>query len=281
MIEQFLRNEFIVLACVVAGWVVGRWAYRKVINRRTAHSEAPEDGDWHVPDAVAFVGGAFGIILGLLLVFAVQHFTDAKDASRQEAVAEVALFQASGPYPQEERDVFRHSVVCLMESTASDDWQAGAAGDLTGSENTNAWMIKMQQLAGDLTIDSEVQTATYYSLTEQIVEASKYRQLRLMYALPDIPLAIWIVIYICTFAFITLLVVHLGDRRRTAAISVAACGLVLIAIVGTLTILDFPYSGFGASLRPTALDASLIQLEDAYPGAIWEPCEELAASTPG
>ena len=47
-------------------------------------------GGSRLTDAIAFVGGAYGIVLGLLLVFAVQHFVDTRHVSREEAITAAA-----------------------------------------------------------------------------------------------------------------------------------------------------------------------------------------------
>ena len=91
---------------------------------------------------------------------------------------------------------------------------------------------------------------------------------------------VWLVIYVCSFVFTGLLVIHLWPRRRVSAISVSATTLILIAVIGTLNMLDMPYVDIGGTADPVAMRASLIQLEDAFPGPIWAPCEQLAPSVP-
>ena len=273
-----LINEAALLVCVIVGWFAGLLGNRWLAARRNS-AGLPEDEVGRLGDVIGFVGGALGILLGLLLIFAVQHFADAKDASRNEAVASVGLFNASGPYPTAQRDALRHDLVCLMRSSATEDWQAGSVQDLTGAENTNAWALKVQQDVETLPFATDAQSSNHYFVTQELLEAGKARQMRLLYSVPDIPLAIWIVIYVCSLIFIGLLAFHMADRQWLARLSVTATYLVLVVIVGTLTVLDLPYSGLGASLQPVAMQGSLIRLQDAYPGDIWRPCEQLAVTT--
>ena len=78
-----------------------------------------------------------------------------------------------------------------------------------------------------------------------------------------------------------LLVMHLGDRRRLAAISVSAITVVLLVIVGSLTNLDYPFEGSIGNLKPVAMESSLMSLQQAFPDSDWSPCEQLAAPTQG
>ena len=203
---------FLVLACVVAGWAVGVLVYDRLLARHAREGES----DAGLTDALAFVGGAFGIILGLLLVFAVQHFADAREASRQEAASAVALFNGVNPFPDEERAQSRRALLCYMRSVTTDDWESARRVDLTGAGNTNAWAHKVQLATEGLTEDNTARKEFYYFVTERTLALDAERALRLQYALPEIPLAIWLVIFVCTFSFITLITVHLGPRTTTA-----------------------------------------------------------------
>lgn len=82
--------------------------------------------------------------------------------------------------------------------------------DLTGAENTNAWAGKLQTAVEDLSLTTDAQSEFYYFVTERTLVLDSERAIRLQLALPEIPLAIWLVILVCTFAFIVLLTIHLG-----------------------------------------------------------------------
>lgn len=284
MLLSLFLYEAMLLLVVGAGWLVGRWLMRRYRNEPrpgTAPDAAddPEPGSERLTDALGFVGGAYGILLGLLLVFAVGHFVDTRQVTREEAITAAALFNAVNPYPAEVRDPLRHDLVCYMRSAAVDDWEAAHVGDLTGSENTNAYATSVQQRIEALPQDEDVEASNHYFVTEEILDLAKYRQLRLLYSVPEIPPVIWVVVYVSAFAFVALMVFHLGRGRRLTRLAVGATTLVLVAIIGALIQLDAPYVGIGSSLRPVAIDAALTRLEDAQPepASIWAPCERLAA----
>lgn len=132
-------------------------------TRRRLTTSAPPTS---ITDSLAFVGGAYGILLGLLLVFAVGHFVDTRQAAREEAISAVALFNSVEPYPAEQRDRVRHDLICLMRSSATDDWAASTASDFSpGSENTNAYAVAVQRQLEALPQESAVEASNHYFVT--------------------------------------------------------------------------------------------------------------------
>lgn len=283
---SLMLAEVILLAVVAAGWLAGRWLlnrYRRKSRPGSHGDDEAEAGSERLTDTIAFVGGAYGILLGLLLVFAVGHFVDARQVSKDEAATAAALFAAVDPFPVTVRDTLRHDLLCYMSSAATDDWAAMRAGDLTGSENTGAYASRVQKEIAALPQDKDVEASNHYFVTEEILDLAKDRQLRLLHAVPEIPPVIWLVLYVSAFLFMGLTVFHLGQRRWLTRLAVAATTLLLMAIIGALIQLDAPYVGIGTSLRPVALDAAMERLRDANPtpASLWAPCKRLAAEEAG
>lgn len=281
MLLTLLIYEVLLLAVIGGGWWLGARLAKRY--RRGSTDPDPEAGSERLSDTIGFVGGTYGILLGLLLVFAVGHFVDTRQASRDEAVTAGALFTAVNPYPAANRDALRHDIVCFMRSAATDDWRAATVRDLTGSENTTAYMNRVQRGIEELPQEEAVESSNHYFATEEILDLSKYRQLLLLYSIPEIPLAIWVVVYVSAFVFTALMVFHVGTRRKLARLAVFSSSLVLLAMVGAMVLLDTPYVGLGSALRPVAMEASLTRLQDSYPepSSVWDTCERLATDEVG
>ncbi len=278
MTWSLLLNEAVLLACILAGAAVGLWLHRRVASGG-ADGVVDRSDMGRLGETIGFIGGAFGILLGLLLIFSVQHFGDARNAARDEAVASSSLFKSASPFSQAERDLLRRDLVCLMRSSATDDWTSGENKDLTGSSTTNAWEARVQSDVEALSYDTDARSGYQYFIVQDSLDVSKARQARLLYTQPDIPLAIWIIIWVCTFVFIGLLAFHLGDRRWLVRMSIIAVSIVLLVTIGTLTALDEPFTGSGSSVTPVALNGALTLLQDATPGPIWDPCPPMPVTT--
>lgn len=272
----------LLLAVVAAGYGCGIWALRRLRPVRAgegappdpAQAPDPDAGTERLSDTIGFVGGAYGILLGLLLVFAVGHFVDARQVSKDEAATSAALFAAVDPYPAEQRDALRHDLVCFMQSVASDDWAAARAGNMAGAPTTDAYAASVQKQIEALPQTEDIEASNHYFVTEEFLDLAKYRQLRLLSAVPEIPLAIWVVVYLSAFLFVGLTVFHLGRRRGLRRLAVGVTTVLLVAMIAALIQLDAPYKGLGTSLRPVAMTAAIDRLRAANPdpASLWAPC---------
>ena len=250
---------------ILTGWGARRWFVR-------GNEQAVGEVD-RISESLAFVGGALGIIVGLLLVFAVQHFEDSKGVAREEAGNAVTLYHAVGPYPAAQRTALRHDVVCLMRSASTDDWQLASVGDMTGSENTFAWSKRTQAAVEALPQTTDTQASNHYFVTEASLNLDRSRLQRLLLGEPEIPPIVWIVIFTGTFAFVAMLEFHLASRRSLRVVAIGGVAIVLAVTVFALYELDRPYVGWsGSSLQPVALTTSLRQLESGFLAENWSPC---------
>lgn len=277
-----LLYELALLAVIAAGWFAGHWLFRRLRNPSAPEQEGDTQSEG-LGDTIGFVGGAFGILLGLLLVFTVGHYVDARQVSKDEAATAAALFAGVHPFPAESRDPLRHDLVCYMRSVATDDWGAARTGQLAGAADTSAYAIDVQEQIDELPADTPAQENNSYLVSEEFLDLAKLRQMRLLHSVPEVPPAIWVVLYASTFLFVGLVVFRLGSRRRVARLAVGATTVLLVASVGALIELDAPYKGVGTSLRPVAMDAALTRLQESYPApaTIWQPCERLGDETVG
>lgn len=166
----------------------------------------------------------------------------------------------------------------MMRSTVNDDWAAARARDLTGAETTTAWAARVQAGVEGLSQNTDTRASNHYFVTQASLYLDRDRQLRQSLGLAEIPLSIWLVIAVGIFVFIALLEFHLASSPRMRLVAVVAVTLVLLAIVAALDELDRPFSGDFALVQPQALEASLQQLENGFPGVIWRPCPVLAVS---
>ena len=76
-------------------------------------------------DAIAYVSGVLGIMLGLMLFFSVQVYEEVRQSAREEAVALADVFESADFFPTSPGDEVRRDI-CLMRSVATDSWTGGA-----------------------------------------------------------------------------------------------------------------------------------------------------------
>ena len=96
-------------------------------HRRRGDEDDPPD--FRV--VLGFIGGAYGLLLGLLVVFAVGRYSDARHGAENEATSLVALYDTVDVYPQATRTPYRRDLLCYMNSIVDNDWPSMQRGTST------------------------------------------------------------------------------------------------------------------------------------------------------
>lgn len=253
----------------------------KYLGRR---NELPDEAESHaqgfLTDALGYVSGVLGIMLGLLLFFSVQVFEDASASAKDEALSLVDVYETADYFPAAPADRLRRDSVCLMRSVATDSWNAAEAGDLTGDENTAAWAAVVRKGIEQLPSDGNVHAEAQKAAMDSFQKAQSARQSRTLSSVWKLPTIVWLVLDLGAFVFAGLVILSLPGRRRTALVLIGACLLFTMGVVGALSMFATPFTRLGVSVEPTAIEGSLIRLQRTYPGQDWSPCPRLAESIP-
>ncbi len=264
-----LIEILVIQAAVLAAGIALGWLARRVVVRSDG-ARAQVGG---IGESLAFVGGTLGILLGLLLVFSVDHFSAAQQSVRDETGAAVIVFNAAETFAADERDAVQRNLTCYLRSVIADDWADQRVGKLNGDDEAHTWAARVQASVAGLSQSTTGQATTHQFAIEHQLLMDQARQSRLQLGTPEIPPLIWLVIFASSFAFVALLAFSLSANwpvRLLAAISVS---LVVLVSIGTLYELDRPYEGWsGSSLQPVIVEATLQQLRDGFPNADWSPC---------
>ena len=108
-----------------------------LIHRTRKTGDGDEPPDYRV--VLGFVSSAYGLLLGLLVVFAVGHYSDSRNQAEAESTSLVALYDSLGVYSPEVRQRVRHNIVCYMRSIVADDWPSMEDGNSTEDPTALAW----------------------------------------------------------------------------------------------------------------------------------------------
>lgn len=274
MLAQILITQGILLLCVLVGWFVGRAIHRFADNRFSEGSlQGHELG--RLTDTLAFVGGAVGILLGLLLSFGVSEFDDTKSSIQSVARSSVGVYTSSETLQESQRFEIRRDTVCTLRSISTADWTAIGNGTRGGSPNTEKWLLKLNHDASTVTLETNQQMGSYPGLLANVAELTDAREELVMGNTAMIPHVVWLVIYFASLIMAALLAMHLADRKWLARISAAMSWGMLAVILLALTILDSPLAPiFGSpTIEPIAITQALATIEESFPGsALLETC---------
>lgn len=279
MLDQILITQSILLGCVLLGWFVGKRIHKFADNRFTEGSlQGHELG--RLSDTLAFVGGAVGVLLGLLLSFGVSEFDDTKASIQTVARSSVGVFTASETLEESQRFEIRRDTVCSLRSIASQDWEAIGKGTMGGSLETEAWLLKLNHDASKVTLDTTQQQESYAGLMASVSELTDAREELVLGNSAMIPQVVWLVIFFASFIMSALLAMHLADRKWLARISTAMAWGMLSVILLALTVLDSPLAPvFGTpTIEPIAITQALNTVESSFPSsALLSECSALPA----
>lgn len=249
---------------------------RRYLASREDDSEHAAGGV--LTDALAYVSGVLGIMLGLMLFFSVQVYEEVRQSAREEAVALADVFENAHYFPSSPADQVRRDTICLMRSVATDSWTSAENGDLTGDENTAAWAARTRASIGDLPVRTSTQQEAQAQTMSAFQDAQNARQKRILSSAFQLPLIVWLVIDLGVLVFATLMMVSLPDRPRLAMVLIGSCLVFTMGVVGALSMFATPFTHLGVSVKPDDIYGALLRLEDTNPDQDWSPCERLAVS---
>jgi hypothetical protein len=257
----------IVHVLILWGTISAAAALGVVVHRRRTRDEAPE-----YQSALTFVGAAYGLLLGLLVAFAVGHYSDVRHESQAEATSLVALYDTVGVYPHETRDPVRHDLICYMRSIVQDEWPSMERGNDTEARRTLRFGDRVRADVRNLPSDNSKQGSASGRAATLIADAGESRQRLLFFTEPEIPPALWVVIYVGAFLVFLLVVAHYATRPAGRAVALGSVAVLMTVVVGVLGTLDQPF-GVGARVHPAQMRQAVdLVLTDEKNPAILRPC---------
>ncbi|HKF90734.1 MAG TPA: hypothetical protein VKC52_04555 [Acidimicrobiia bacterium] len=217
-----------------------------------AHRRRKGDDPPNYQVVLGFVGAAYGLLLGLLVVFAVGHYSDTRREAQREASSLVALWDTVDVYPSEPRDAVRHDLICYMRSIVADDWPAMERGSRLEVPRTLVFGDRVRAGVRGLPLDDERQASAFGRASTLITDAGESRQQLLFFTEPEIPTVLWVLIYVDAILLVFLLVTHYAGSPRGRVGALGAVTALLTVLVVVLVMLDNPFAT-GAQVHPDSM----------------------------
>ena len=259
----------VVHVLIVWGAIAAAVGLCVVLVRRRADSE-DDPPDFRV--VLGFVGSAYGLLLGLLVVFAVGHYSDARHKAEDEATALVALHDAVDVYPRETKAPYRRDLLCYMNSVVVDDWPSMESGTSTESPKTLAWGDRLRAATRELPLSNDAEHVAYGRAVGFVTDAGKARQQLLFFTEPEIPTALWVVIYVGVFLMVLLIGTHYTDNPQGRLTALACMILLLTVVVAVLSMLDRPF-GPGVRVQPREMRQAIALVSAGHDDAAMQSCD--------
>lgn len=223
------------------------------------------------------VGTAYMLIVAFVFFIAFESYGGAKADAEKEATATLAMFHADVPFGPAARAELQGQMICYAREVISDEWPAMREGG--ASSVVDASVSAMEESAEQIPVTDAKQAAAFehwFTLNE---ERRQGRQGRIGKAEGLVPPVIWLILIIGAVVVIASVALF-ADREETAVTQAAMVAAVAIIVVSGLVLvrfLDRPYEGKSGSIKPTAMERTLAQMEREHRalGQAIIPCADL------
>jgi hypothetical protein len=207
------------------------------------------------------VGTAYMVIVAFVFFIAFESYSGAKADAEEEATATLAMFHTLGPFSPAARAELQGQMICYAREVISDGWPAMRAGG--ASSVVDARVSAMEESVEQLPVNDAKQAAAFEHWLALNEERRQGRQGRIGEAGGLVPPVIWLILIIGAVVVIASVSLF-ADREETAVTQVAMAAAVAIIVISGLVLvrfLDKPYEDKSGSIKPTAMERTLAQME--------------------
>ena len=264
-------------ALIILGVAVLSAAGMLIVRRRAPAGTFFKDP---IPGGAVYtvVGTAYMVILAFVFFIAFESYGGAKADAEEEATATLAMFHAAGPFGPAARAELQGQMICYAREVISDGWPAMREGG--GSPVVDARVSALEESAEQIPVNDAKQAAAFehwFTLNE---ERRQGRQGRIGESEGLVPPVVWLILIIGAVVVIASVALF-ADREEAAVTQVALAAAVAIIVVSGLVLvrfLDRPYEDKSGSIKPTAMERTLVLMERDYRehGGAAIRCAELA-----
>jgi hypothetical protein len=223
-------------------------------------------------------GTAYMVILAFVFFIAFENYGGAKADAEEEATATLAMFHAAGPFGPAARAELKGQMICYAREVISDGWPAMREGG--GSPVVDARVSAMEESAEQIPVNDTKQAAAFehwFALNE---ERRQGRQGRIGEAEGLVPPVVWLILIIGAVVVITSVALFADPKEAAVTQAALAAGVAIIVVSGLVLVrfLDQPYEDKSGSIKPTAMERSLVLMEREHRerGGAVIPCADLA-----
>jgi len=227
---------------------------------------------------------SFAVLFAFMIFLAFTAYDKSRTGAETEASTVVQQFETAQLLPPEQGNVLSGELVCYARSVVYQEWPQMEQGR---PPSVNPWGAPMFLTFKQINPTTPAQQAAYSKWLDQTTTRELARQDRVHTSTGVIPSPLWFVLLVSA-GVVLAFVFFFADRGERAMIQAMQVGAVMAMLAASLLVirfLDQPYSRGAGSIRPTAMEQSLSQLDFATKALnlpLTPPCDDqgraLAAS---
>jgi hypothetical protein len=261
---------------IMAASVVVAVTVMLLVRRRAPAGSYFADGD-RASGVFGVLSTGFAILLGFIVFLAFTSFDSSRSGAETEALTVAQQVETAQLFAAPAATELTGELVCYARSVAGPEWDQMETGNL--EEGANVWGAELFGTLRTLDPQSATEEAAYGKWLDQTSDREAARQQRIHGAAGVIPSPLWVILFfIAGVIFVYML--FFADRSEGPITQAMLMG----SVIGVITILllligflDNPFGGDTGSLRPVAMERTLVILDEALTIAGQDgplPCDE-------
>lgn len=252
-----------------------------VIRRRAPEGSFYADGD-RASGVFGVLATCFAIFAGFVIFLAFTSYDQSRSGAEAEALTVAQQFETAQLLPAEARAALSGQLECYARYVVEREWPQMENG--VRSDDINPWAVAMFRSIRATNAKTSAQQSAFDKWLDQTSDREEARRDRIHGAAGIIPTSIWVVLLLTAgvvFAYM-LFFADSAEMRRSQAMLIGSATTVVVVTVLAIYALDNPYRPGLGSIKPSAMERTLVLMEQAR-AAVGEnapiPCDADGTST--
>jgi hypothetical protein len=268
----------VIVVVVVDAIAIGAMLF---VRRRAPEGSFFTDGD-RASGVFGVLATGFAIFAGFVIFLAFTTYDQSRAGGEAEALTVVQQFETAQFLAPETRDRLAGQLVCYGRSVVHQEWPRMEDGDLGNA--LNPWGVELFKTIRAADTNTSNEETAFAKWLDQTSDREEARRDRVHGAAGITPTTIWIVLLL-TAAIVFVYMLFFADSaemKRSQAMLVGSATTIVVVTLLAIYALDNPYRPGLGSIRPAAMERSLVILDEARAALNDEapiPCDEEGNAT--
>jgi hypothetical protein len=247
-----------------------------LVRRRAPEGSFFSDGD-RASGVFGVLATGFAIFAGFVIFLAFTSYDQSRAGAETESLLVGQQFETAQFLAPETRDRLGGELFCYARSVVEQEWPRMEAGDL--GEALNPWGVALFRTIHAAKTSTPEQEAAFSKWLDQTSDRESARQDRVHGAAGITPTTVWVVLLLTAlivFAYM-LFFADPAEMRRSQAMLIGSATTVVAITLLAIYALDNPYRPGLGSIKPVAMERTLVILEEAraaVDSSVDPPCDE-------
>jgi hypothetical protein len=232
-----------------------------LVRRGAPEGSYFQDGD-RASGVFGVLAGGFAIFAGFVIFLSFTTYDQSRNGAEAEATLVNEQFQTAQFMPVEIRSRLAGELVCYARTVVRQEWPL--MEDNRAGDTINPWSVALFRTLKTSEPEAASEQAAYSKWLDQTTDRSEARRDRIHGAENVIPDSLWVVLLVmAVIIFVYMLFfADSGEGPVTQAVLMGSVAAVLTVTLLVIRALDSPYHPGVGQLRPTAMERSLVILEE-------------------